>query len=206
MGKLLNIRVPLFLLFLLGFGCPSGMLAQQAEVDKPALLRCAGNDAGRYYAKRLVYPLVAIINRVEGSVLLSVVINAAGLVESVDVVQGVSPEVDEAVRQLVMTTGKWKPARLNKAAVRSVQNITINLRLSDSQKSFSESLKAYRGAEQLPLFVLDRKLVNDYVELEPYNIKSIRVLKGEKALELYGEAGMHGVVEIQTKRGTPPIY
>ncbi len=195
---------------LLGFSLllPGPLMAQDetAHVDKPAVLRGSGNDAGRYYAKRFVFPMRAIIELQEGAVVAAVAINPEGVVESVDVVQGLSPEIDESVRQLVMTTGKWKPAKLNKSAVRSVQNITINLKLSDSQRAFSESLKAYRGAEHFPLFVLDRKLVNDYVELEPYNIKSIRVLKGEKAKELYGDAGSYGVVEIQTKRGTPPIY
>ena len=200
--------VCLWMLLGVSLWCPGQLMAQDAtsHVDKPAVLRGSGNDAGGYYAKRFVFPIRAIIELQEGAVAVAVAINAEGAVESVDVLQGLTPEIDESVRQLVMTTGKWKPAKLNKEAVRSVQNITINLRLSDSQRAFSESLKAYRGAEHFPLFVLDRKLVNDYVELEPYNIKSIRVLKGEKATELYGEAGSYGVVEIQTKRGTPPIY
>lgn len=203
-----NFTLGLGFYLLLGWGllAPSQLMAQDSAVDKPAVLRGSGNDAGRYYAKRFVFPMRAIIELQEGPVVAAVAISSDGAVESVDVVQGLSPEVDESIRQLVTTTGKWKPARLNNAPVRSVQNITIDLKLTDSQKAFSESLKAYRGAENFPLFVLDRKLVNDYVELEPYNIKSIRVLKGEKAKELYGEAGIHGVVEIQTKRGTPPIY
>lgn len=198
----------LWMLLCLCLIAPGHLMAQDMalNVDKPAVLRGSGNDAGRYYAKRFVFPMRAIIELQEGVVEAAVVINAEGAVESVDVVKGLSPEIDESIRLLLMTTGKWKPARFNKAAVRSVKNIIITLKLSDSQRAFSESLQSYRGAEHFPLFVMDRKLVNDYVELEPYNIKSIRVLKGEKARDLYGEAGIYGVVEIQTKRGTPPIY
>ncbi len=197
----------ILLMLLLCLALPERLEAQNSTsgVDKPAVLR-SSNDAARFYAKHFVYPMRAIIESQEGLVTVSVVINAAGAVESVDIVKGLSSEIDESVRQMVMTTGKWRPAKLNKTDVRSVQTISIDLKLSDSQRSFSEALKAYRGVEHFPLFVLDRKLVNDYVELEPYNVKSIRVLKGDKAKQLYGDAGVYGVVEIQTKRGTPPLY
>jgi len=42
--------------------------------------------------------------------------------------------------------------------------------------------------------------------LPDYNLKSLKVLKGEKAYEKYGERAKNGVIEITTKRGTPPIW
>ena len=209
MKHLRSFKTLLTILFFLCFGSMMvGSLSAQkavANVDKAAVLRGSKHDAGAYYAKRFIYPMRAIIEAHEGQAEVSLVINSLGVVESVDIVKGISPEIDEALRQLVMSTGKWKPALLNGNAVSSIQNISIGIKLTDSQRSFSESLKAYRGVERFPLFVLDGKLVNDYVELEPYNVKSIRVIKGEKAKAHYGNSGINGVVEIQTKRGTPPV-
>lgn len=60
--------------------------------------------------------------------------------------------------------------------------------------------------DTLPLFVIDgvTKERNYTIQnLKPDNIASITVLKDEKALEKYGQAGEFGVIEITTK-GTEP--
>ena len=133
-------------------------------------------------------------------------VSETGVVEDVRIQQGLTPAIDEAVRQLIMTQGEWRPAMLNKKPVNSEQLVSLFLRLTDSQKNFAQAMAPFKGTSKFPLFVIDGKLVNDYVELEPYNVKSIRILKGDNAKQLYGEAGKNGVVEMQTKRGTPPVF
>ncbi|NLA25644.1 MAG: hypothetical protein GX879_11825 [Bacteroidales bacterium] len=63
--------------------------------------------------------------------------------------------------------------------------------------------KKYNLEDKMPLFVLDNKIVNGKVAIYSYNLKSVRVLKGEKAIEKYGQNATNGVVEMTTKLGTP---
>lgn len=53
-----------------------------------------------------------------------------------------------------------------------------------------------------PLYFIDGKQTNEAVinELDPNTIESINVLKGEKAIEKYGESGKNGVIEINMKK------
>lgn len=57
--------------------------------------------------------------------------------------------------------------------------------------------------DKKPLIVLDGKEMEssfDMESIDPDNIKSVNVLKGEKATEKYGKKGKDGVVEITTKK------
>ncbi len=53
-----------------------------------------------------------------------------------------------------------------------------------------------------PIYFIDGKQTNEAVinELDPNTIESINVLKGEKAIEKYGEAGKNGAIEINMKK------
>src|SRR5688500_9555904 len=52
-----------------------------------------------------------------------------------------------------------------------------------------------------PLFVVDgQRLADDSVDLNPSEIESVEVFRGEVALKQYGEAARNGVVVITTRR------
>ncbi|MGB6083821.1 DUF6146 family protein [Moheibacter sp.] len=53
-----------------------------------------------------------------------------------------------------------------------------------------------------PLYFINGKQTNEAVvnELDPNTIESINVLKGEKAIEKYGEQGKNGLIEIKLKK------
>ena len=53
-----------------------------------------------------------------------------------------------------------------------------------------------------PLYVVDGKIVKKkkMIDLNPNNIESVNVLKGDAAKELYGRKGKNGVVVIKTKK------
>lgn len=54
-------------------------------------------------------------------------------------------------------------------------------------------------SEDQPLFVVNDKVVEGPLDLEPDDIESVTVLKGKSAKKLYGEEGKNGVVRIKTK-------
>ncbi|RLD74964.1 MAG: hypothetical protein DRJ07_18910, partial [Bacteroidetes bacterium] len=61
----------------------------------------------------------------------------------------------------------------------------------------------YRSkSSKTPLFILDGKEMKDgnIDDIDPNNIESISVLKGEKAIKKYGDKGKDGVIEITTKK------
>jgi len=53
-----------------------------------------------------------------------------------------------------------------------------------------------------PMYVVDGKVVDKdkMIKMNPDNIESINVLKGDSAKEKYGRKGKNGVVEIITKK------
>jgi TonB-dependent SusC/RagA subfamily outer membrane receptor len=77
--------------------------------------------------------------------------------------------------------------------------------LSEDEKNFIATMKRFGLDVNVPLYVLDNQIMRARVHLPEYNIKSIRVLKGDAAIEKYGEEAKNGVVVITTKRGTPPL-
>jgi TonB-dependent SusC/RagA subfamily outer membrane receptor len=64
------------------------------------------------------------------------------------------------------------------------------------------ALKPSSGQKDNPLFVIDGVISSDInlKDINPNNIISINVLKGEKATAKYAEKGANGVIEITTKK------
>ena len=61
--------------------------------------------------------------------------------------------------------------------------------------------------EKKPLYVIDGKVADDVEisDLNPENIESMTVLKGEHATELYGEKAENGVILVTMKTAPPPV-
>ena len=86
--------------------------------------------------------------------------------------------------------------------------IDLNLDIQRSleyEKSavFSNTSKVERLSN--PLIVIDGEVQGEQLrinEIDPNSIKSIHIFKGEKAINLYGEAGQDGVVVINTKKNS----
>ena len=57
----------------------------------------------------------------------------------------------------------------------------------------------FQLTEQKPLFILDGLQLLSFDSMNPNKIEMIEVIKGKKALELYGEKGKNGVVVITSK-------
>lgn len=96
------------------------------------------------------------------------------------------------------------------AAPRKRQDVGAVVRISS--KEIVETVKgkvagvSVRGMGSIstssnPLYVLNGKIVSSITGLNPNNIKSMYVLKGEEGVKLYGNEGQNGVVVITTKNG-----
>lgn len=76
-----------------------------------------------------------------------------------------------------------------------------NTATSPSEKS-GVVLKPSSGQKEKPLIVIDGVITSEINlnDLNPTNIQSMNVLKGEKATTKYAEKGANGVIEITTKK------
>ena len=67
------------------------------------------------------------------------------------------------------------------------------------QKKFQ---KRYSNNKEKPLYIVNGKEITviQLKKIDPKKIKTINVLKGEKAIKKYGKKGVFGVVEINLKK------
>lgn len=86
------------------------------------------------------------------------------------------------------------------------KDITITVKGSNKNISPTEQanivLKSTPGQKEKPLIVIDGVITSEINlnDLQPTNIQSMNILKGEKAIAKYAEKGANGVVEITTKK------
>lgn len=69
------------------------------------------------------------------------------------------------------------------------------------------NMMVYKSSGKTPLFYLDGRKISEkeMKEINPDNIGSISVLKGEMAIKKYGTNGKDGVIEISTKNDDTPV-
>ncbi len=177
------------------------------SVDKVPVFKKRSGNIQKYLSKEIRYPLDALAKGIEGKVMVSFVITAGGKLVNPIVIEGLSESIDKEAIRVVSLLDAWKPGVVEGKDVDTKMIIPVHFYLSEENRKLSQQLKPfYEEGMQPPLFVLDKKKVTGLSVVEYYNIKSIRVIKGQKALDLYGEEGRNGVVVVETKRGTDPIY
>ena len=176
-------------------------------VDKKPYLEGFKRDAEKYFEKYLRYPSDAFIAEIEGLVYVSFVVTDTGSVGDVFISQTSDDLFNhEAIRLVKHSSGHWEPGIVDGNAVNTRMGIPVKFEMSDSDHEAAEMLSAFDETAGTPLFILDKKIVNGVLEIEDYNVRSVRVLKGDKAIELYGSKAVNGVVIITSKNGTTPIY
>lgn len=175
-------------------------------VDKRPVFKGKPSDVHKFIKNQMVYPEDAWIKGIEGVVQVSFVVTSKGTVLNTKIEKSVSPELDMEALRLVDLLNNWKPGMKNGVAVHTYVSIPIEFSLSKEERDFVSTLQKYGLSENPPMYVIDNKIVNSRIHLPSYNLESIRVLKGDKAVERYGEKARNGVVIMTTKRGTPPVW
>lgn len=175
-------------------------------VDKLPKLKGAKGSLSTYVIRSVKYPTEARLRAIEGDVIVNFIVTAKGQVTDVNIQEGAHPILADAVRKYVENSGPWKPGKVKKVPVNTQMSIPVQFRLNESDRQLADQLKTFNMVEERPLFVIDDLVIEDFAVIEDYNVESVRVIKGQKAIDLYGERAKNGVVVIKSKRGTPPIY
>ncbi|MBK3519553.1 energy transducer TonB [Carboxylicivirga marina] len=173
-------------------------------VDKMPRLKGAGKDISQHIRKQVDYNDSFKLRGVEGDVWVSFVVTFYGEVMQVVVEKGIDSELDALVVEALKESSKWKPGELDKKKVNTKMRLPIRFILSNSERHMARQLKVLDEQDKRPLFILDDKLIEGLVQVHDYNVESIRIIKGEKAIKLYGDRAENGVVVITSKNGTNP--
>lgn len=203
----------LFLVVVLGLAIavlsPEWVFAQSVEihteVDRAPKFKGKPSNVEKFFERHMNYPNEARLEIIEGVVEVSCVVTTDGKLMEPDIEKSVDPLLDSEALRLVRLMQDWKPARKNGELVNARITLPVTFELSSQEKEMMQTLKEQGLTDNMPLFVIDDKIVKEYIVVPHYNVKSVRVLKGEKAIERYGEKAKNGVVIITTKRGTPPV-
>lgn len=85
-------------------------LTQDYQIEMPSY---PGNEKGlkKYLKKNLIYPIDAMMEKIEGSVYVKILINEDGYIEDADILQGLGYGCDAEALRLVNNMPDWKPAK-----------------------------------------------------------------------------------------------
>ncbi|MFZ6014587.1 MAG: energy transducer TonB [Bacteroidota bacterium] len=105
-----------------------------AEPAVPATFQEGKKAFATYIKKNLKYPSVAEELGIEGTVYVSYVVTKLGEVKDVEVINGISPECDEAARTIVAESPRWHPARAkNGMPVHTRMVVPVEFKLSQAK-------------------------------------------------------------------------
>jgi len=176
---------------------------QLSEVDQAPVFAKGKMSKAEFLKYYLQYPQSAHDAGVEGTVVLEYTVDSTGMVLSPKVARSVSSALDEEALRLASLIPFYTPAQ------KAGQNVAVKLQfqvpfvLNEGQlvstPNASTVTSTDSDAPKNPLYVVNDKVLEENANINPDDIKKIRIVKGKKAIELYGERAKDGVILIETK-------
>jgi len=187
------------------------------------------NEFAFWVMQHVTYPEDAKNEGAVGRLLVSFELSEEGTVTQVKILKGVHASIDAEVLRVIKSSPKWEKPAMKEGVpvnVSYVMPLVYSLdgydRDSDKTTNVLEDLKDQKVLEQVVvvgysnqsddkpqvtirdipkdvLVIVDGKEVEDLQGLDPEDIKSIEVLKDDKAIEKYGEKGRKGVIIVKRK-------
>ncbi|MBA7578349.1 hypothetical protein ES708_20211 [subsurface metagenome] len=162
-----------------------------------------------WIAENIRYPGSAVKDRIAGKVYVYFVVNYDGHVDRVIVKRGVNHDLDQEAVRVVKSSPKWTPGKQRGKAVNIAYTLPITFSLDEVAKvkeeipidmnfSITEDNFFKIKADDI-IFIVDGKQVKDSIQIPEDEFKTIEALKGEEAIEKYGEKARNGVIIIMKK-------
>lgn len=148
----------------------------------------------------LRYPEIAIQNKTEGTVMVGLTIDTDGEPTNINLVAGIDSLLNAEALRVVNLFPYYTPAKENGKSIKTKVKIPVRFKLHESEEIATEVLP--QAIAKNPLYVIDDKIVVDDLKVNAEDIESIRVIKGPKAIEKYGERARDGAIVIRTKQIT----
>ena len=179
---------------------------KELGLDPAVFVDGKGEEAFQIWVmKHVTYPEEARKEKVAGTVIASLTVTEDGSISDIKILRGVSPSLDKEVIRVLNSSPKWeKPAMVKGKNVRVSYSLPVKFEpVDDAPKTEKELSTIIVKSKEIPgdnpLYFLDGKEYDKLPDIAPDDIKSIDVLKGEKAVEKYGEKAKNGVIVIERK-------
>jgi TonB family protein len=83
----------------------------------------------RHLSENLTYPTSARMKGIQGTVLVSFIVNTDGTIEGIELVQGIGGGCDEEAIHIIKISPRWSPGMIKGKAVRTRMKIPISFKL-----------------------------------------------------------------------------
>lgn len=83
----------------------------------------------RHLSENLTYPMSARMKGIQGTVLVSFIVNTDGTIEGIELVQGIGGGCDEEAIRIIKSSPAWTPGRIKGKAVRTRMKIPLSFKL-----------------------------------------------------------------------------
>jgi len=83
----------------------------------------------RHLSENLTYPTSARMRGIQGTVLVSFIVNTDGSIEGIELVQGIGGGCDEEAIHIIKISPRWTPGMINGKAVRTRMKIPVSFKL-----------------------------------------------------------------------------
>jgi len=95
--------------------------------EMPLFMGGNHNTFGAWIQRNMTYPSSAVQGRISGKVHVYFAVNSAGQVEDVQILSGLTPEIDrEIVRVILSSSGLWTPGKQRGRPVKVLFNFPIS--------------------------------------------------------------------------------
>lgn len=176
---------------------------QLPQVDTAPVFAKGKMTSDSFLDYYLQYPESEYKKGIEGTVTLEYVVDSTGMVSDIKVKNSLSPALDKEALRVASLFPFYTPAKKDgeNVAVKILFPVTFSLEsgkvLIDTE-SEDVTIEADEKTEKNPLYVVNGKILQKNTNINPSDIKVIRIVKGKKALDLYGQKAKDGLILIET--------
>lgn len=153
----------------------------------------------QYIASNTRYPESEKVSGIHGRAYVTFKITKEGKVTDARIARGLHPPMDKEAVRVVSSMPDWKPGKQDGKPVDVTYTVPIDFVLKDYPVRMSPTTQILSTPK--PLYIIDgEEFQGNLDDLNPDDIKSIDVLKGESGTQHFGEKGKNGVIVITSKQ------
>ena len=176
-----------------------GLPYSQVEV-KPTFQGGNAGEFAKWVNENLKYPQTAKDAEVQGRVVAQFVVGSDGKVGDVKVLRGVHPDLDAEVVRVISSSPDWTPGYVKGEPVKVTYTFPVVFKTNGNAAPETNTVQIRGAQADSVLVILDGKEGSKLKDIDPDTIESISVLKGEEAVQKYGQKARYGVIEITSKK------
>ena len=173
----------------------------EAMNDKQERKLCSQEEMLKFIYSNIKYPAVARESAIEGRAIAQFIIREDGSVSDAKIVRDLGGGTAEEVLKVINMMPHWIPGKQRGKAVSVQYTLPVAFRLEKGNDDKESTIQLDSDKVQ-PLIVIDGVVVTTGInDINPGDIKEIHVLKGDSAINSFGDAGKNGVIVITMKEG-----